>query len=268
MTTANKPAAPNYLPMLLAIGAFSFVVGGAVTYQIVKLTGGQTAPLAETSMPETASPEVTRAEAPTTDVSSLINGLDLQSAATALIVVEDKPAFKPPQPETILEQSSLTALKQGVLSGVLEVGTTDDDRLALTSTDGSFDMENAKSLIAQAASNGALTVPEGLDTEAGDLDRNTLLLAVVQQSLEAGNKREQDAARNLREQAFKSSIAQTTAINGARYYTVKPGDSLAYISLQFYGSPSAYIEIFQANRDTLTSPDQIFIGQKLLIPSV
>jgi nucleoid-associated protein YgaU len=52
----------------------------------------------------------------------------------------------------------------------------------------------------------------------------------------------------------------------SRKYTVQAGDTLSKISQQFYGSPSQYNKIFQANRDQLKNPDQIRPGQELVIP--
>ena len=51
-----------------------------------------------------------------------------------------------------------------------------------------------------------------------------------------------------------------------RRYTVRPGDSLSRISLQFYGSASEYMKIFEANRDQISDPNQIRPGQQLVIP--
>ena len=56
-----------------------------------------------------------------------------------------------------------------------------------------------------------------------------------------------------------------------RIYTVQDGDSLASIAQQFYGeelgNKKASVEmIFKANRKILKSPDQIYVGQKLVIP--
>jgi nucleoid-associated protein YgaU len=57
---------------------------------------------------------------------------------------------------------------------------------------------------------------------------------------------------------------QTSSI---RLYTVKSGDTLSKISKQFYGSPSDYMKIFDANRDQITDPDKIRVGQELKIPA-
>ena len=49
-------------------------------------------------------------------------------------------------------------------------------------------------------------------------------------------------------------------------YTVKSGDNLSKISKQFYGDANEYMRIFYANRDKLRDPDQIQVGQQLVIP--
>ena len=53
----------------------------------------------------------------------------------------------------------------------------------------------------------------------------------------------------------------------AETYTVQAGDTLSKISKRFYGSPNAYMKIFDANRDQLSDPDKIRAGQTLKIPA-
>jgi LysM repeat protein len=54
--------------------------------------------------------------------------------------------------------------------------------------------------------------------------------------------------------------------SGGQTYDVKGGDTLSKISKQFYGDSDEYMRIFYANRDKLNDPDQIQVGQKLVIP--
>ena len=61
-----------------------------------------------------------------------------------------------------------------------------------------------------------------------------------------------------------TSMPQTAS---AKMYTVKPGDTLSKISKQFYGSATDYMRIFEANKDKLTDPDKIQVGQELKIPA-
>ena len=49
-------------------------------------------------------------------------------------------------------------------------------------------------------------------------------------------------------------------------YTVKSGDTLSKIAQSLLGDASAYMEIFNANRDQLKDPNAIKPGQVLKIP--
>ncbi len=60
--------------------------------------------------------------------------------------------------------------------------------------------------------------------------------------------------------------AAATADAGGRTYTVKPGDTLSKIAKEFYGNANEYNKIFEANKDQLSSPDRINVGQELKIP--
>lgn len=51
-----------------------------------------------------------------------------------------------------------------------------------------------------------------------------------------------------------------------RSYTVQSGDTLSEISRKFYGTPSRWIDIFQANRDRLSSESALRVGQEIRIP--
>lgn len=52
----------------------------------------------------------------------------------------------------------------------------------------------------------------------------------------------------------------------AQAYTVQSGDTLSKISKQFYGDAGKYMKIFEANKDQLSDPDKIKVGQVLQIP--
>jgi nucleoid-associated protein YgaU len=71
---------------------------------------------------------------------------------------------------------------------------------------------------------------------------------------------------------IQSPAAAAAAAGGApstpagRTYTVQPGDSLSKISKQFYGDANKYMKIFEANKDKLSDPDKVRVGQELVIP--
>lgn len=69
--------------------------------------------------------------------------------------------------------------------------------------------------------------------------------------------------------AVKKNIPNKAAI--PKTYVVKQGDSLAAIAQKFYGSGEGnkkinISRIFEANRGLLKSPDEIYVGQILIIP--
>lgn len=51
-----------------------------------------------------------------------------------------------------------------------------------------------------------------------------------------------------------------------KFYTVKSGDTLSDIAQSQLGDSGRYMEIFNANRNILSSPDAIDVGQTLRIP--
>ena len=51
-----------------------------------------------------------------------------------------------------------------------------------------------------------------------------------------------------------------------RSYRVRAEDTLVDIAKQFYGDGSKFLDVFQANRDQLSSPDQLREGLLLVIP--
>jgi len=49
-------------------------------------------------------------------------------------------------------------------------------------------------------------------------------------------------------------------------HVVQSGDTLSKLAQRYYGDASLYTKIFQANRDILSDPNKIQVGQKLRIP--
>jgi nucleoid-associated protein YgaU len=61
-------------------------------------------------------------------------------------------------------------------------------------------------------------------------------------------------------------VADIQATGKETTYTVKAGDTLSKIAKEHLGNANAYMEIFNANRQTLSDPDKIAPGQVLKIP--
>ena len=69
---------------------------------------------------------------------------------------------------------------------------------------------------------------------------------------------------------FAADITVDTSLptpKRAQAYTVQSGDTLSKISKQFYGDAGKYMKIFEANKDQLSDPDKIKVGQVLQIPT-
>lgn len=173
--------------------------------------------------------------------------------------------------ETLLSANKLRQLREGVLGGVYSVVVVENDgarRVELVTHNIEMDAGYEEELLVEAGQNGLLELSGALRTPEGKLDSKTMIFDVVQRSLLADETSESSkAALDMSRKVFAASVARTQFVNGQRIYTVQPGDSLAYIALQFFGMPTEYTRILEENRSTLQSPDKIQIGQRLIIPS-
>ena len=126
----------------------------------------------------------------------------------------------------------------------------------------------ASDVLLKAMVKGEIGMLKSLITPEGDVDVETMMFSLVQTDLRKDHSSTGMAAANgMSRKIFAASVARTRNLNGKRVYDVQPGDSLAYIALQFFGNPMAYKRILDANPDTLQSPERIQIGQRLIIPS-
>ncbi len=162
-------------------------------------------------------------------------------------------------------------LREAMLAGVYTVEARMTDgapQLSLRPVNLELSRDFLKTLMQAAADRGEVSFPEGISRADGTVDLDTMLFNLVQNRLASdGTSDGAEAAQEMARRAANAAVVEsTTGPKGERIYVVKPGDSLAYISLRFYGRPGAYTRIFQANRSKLKSPDQIRIGQRLLIP--
>jgi len=60
--------------------------------------------------------------------------------------------------------------------------------------------------------------------------------------------------------------AAAAPASAAKTYTVKAGDTLGKIAKEHLGNASAYMKIFELNKDQLSDPDKIKPGQVLKLP--
>lgn len=63
-------------------------------------------------------------------------------------------------------------------------------------------------------------------------------------------------------------VAARNVTANSQFHTVVSGDSLSKIAKQYYGNAMKYPAIFEANKPMLESPDKIYPGQVLRIPTL
>ena len=171
----------------------------------------------------------------------------------------------------ILPPKTLRVLREDVVAGTYEIEAAKNngiERLRLSTSNADTTSELVVATLTKAAEEGLVDMVSALRTPVGSIDTDTMIFNIVQRSLLGDQTIEStEAAHEMSRKMFAASDARTTAAGGLRFYTVRSGDSLAYISLQFYGVLDAYARILEANRNTLQSPDKIRVGQRLIIPS-
>jgi NitT/TauT family transport system substrate-binding protein len=63
-------------------------------------------------------------------------------------------------------------------------------------------------------------------------------------------------------------LAQTSkASSTSSEHTVIGGDTLSHLALQYYGNARKWPKIFEANKETMTNPHYLYIGQKIIVPA-
>lgn len=71
--------------------------------------------------------------------------------------------------------------------------------------------------------------------------------------------------RGVSEVKAEGVSAPPTTIK-TEYYEIVAGDTLSAIAQKYYGKASAYMKIFEANKEVIKDPNKIFVGQKIRIP--
>ena len=100
-------------------------------------------------------------------------------------------------------------------------------------------------LIVQAVDHGTLIIPDTLRIPKGQPDTMAMLATLV------------DAT---------TPTTPTLTRDVGNTYVVRPGDSLASIAVKYYRSTAAVNYIFWANKDRLSDPDQLRVGQTIFLP--
>ena len=68
--------------------------------------------------------------------------------------------------------------------------------------------------------------------------------------------------------AAPAAAPATAAEPEEEFYVIKSGDSLSKIAKQYYGDANKWPDLFAANKEVIQDPDEIFPGQKIVIPKL
>jgi len=63
-----------------------------------------------------------------------------------------------------------------------------------------------------------------------------------------------------------STLASSLPAGGGRYHTVARHDTLFGLARLYYNDPARWKDIYEANRGSISDPNKIRVGQRLLIP--
>ena len=112
-----------------------------------------------------------------------------------------------------------------------------------------------------------------LTGHTADVNTKTQIMAAFNDAVETKNTINQIAVEKPVPQAAGAMFSPATAgplgttqAGETRTHDVVAGDTLSALAKRYYGDASQYPRIFAANRDQLSDPDKIKVGQKLKIP--
>ena len=135
-------------------------------------------------------------------------------------------------------------------------------------------MDSILSMIQEqtAAEQEAASIAQAAAEEAAQEAKNRSILDARQLELERRRRESELELQQAEIERLKAQLAETEAAKAvqataaARTYTVQAGDSLSAIALAVYGNAGRWTEIFEANKDQISNPNLIMVGQVLRIP--
>jgi len=228
-------------------------------------------------------------------IAFIINGLpNLRPQTTKAQVSTDVPAFteenmgiaeKEQKAQEVLNWEELLEQQRGVLAefdegavepGLTTAGSDPSMQAPVTPVAATGGDENVRAVLPLPSAETVEKLTKGLGGIIKDLteasrpalaqEETTEPAPVVETPRPKPTTRRQ--ARQITE-SLRKPPARVAAV--PKTYVVTDGDNLASVARNVYGSEEgnkrANIErIFQANRQVLDSPDEIFVGQKLIVP--
>jgi nucleoid-associated protein YgaU len=171
-----------------------------------------------------------------------------------------------------VDDTTVDAVAQGVVAGLqgTNVDTLTPLQVFLVQAikAGQTDAEIASGL-ADAATAGTFAIPAMIATPDGRIDVLALLAAIdttARSDIPAAEAEIPVSLDTAPVVEATPALPEAIAVSGPRFHVVEPGDSLGSISTLYFGNPRNDDLIFEANRDILSDPNDLSVGQRLVIP--
>ena len=105
-----------------------------------------------------------------------------------------------------------------------------------------------------------------LQGSASDIDAKAKVMQYFNEMVDTENTFNMITISTPEPEPEPVAVVEEEPASEERIYEVVSGDTLGAIAKKYYGNASAYMKIFEANRDILDNPNLIKVGQKLQIP--
>ena len=83
--------------------------------------------------------------------------------------------------------------------------------------------------------------------------------------VEAAEEQALPLAKEITKVSTKPKLIEKEEV---RYYTIQENDTLQKISYKFYGTTKKWDFLYESNEDVLKSPDRLYLGTEIKIPSL
>ncbi len=90
--------------------------------------------------------------------------------------------------------------------------------------------------------------------------------SVIPGAIESRREQENSSQKKATTQTVSTNLRQNLPAGQSQTHVVQPGETLSGIAQKYLGSASRFLEIYEANRNVLSGPDQLKPNMKLSIP--
>jgi len=261
MSEGNEYESTNSLPLLIKIGIgvlFLAILGVASIYLVNYFSTEKKEAATTTEIPKIIVSE-----------ENLPKSIQLQESESKIISQLKSNATDTLEEDSPSESKEHNAIKKEVIA------------LKETSNMSSQDIETIVEVIIQKKreESKSLLEKELLKTEVETTATQTLKESNHYNKVILSSKKENsdnldmlvdDTTLKNRTSTYENALKPETLVRSKemRIIIVKKGDTLSKLAKKAYGDTHAYDKIFKANPEIIKRPDQIFVGQKLRIPSL